>query len=361
LGEFFRGSRENELLEELAWKKGELRGQISQILENDFESISKCSSATDPLELVQVHVNVLHLLFGYDPRSIWKVFPDEKRSVLAWIGGLLTRPETSPLFGEISGHVLEFPQLQQVLFMSYFNNPLSAWEKLRRNSCLAIARFVSHLIQIQPHRDYKIPFKAVHLSLLNAIQLIPHGANSVIPLIRSICKFYMTQNEIKSSKYRSFFGEFRMAIVPLFLIGIDPERDIKLLWAVRCLLVDGGKDKTEFVTTFVQTLFGMMRNDDEGLKQVAWRRFRKWLLRDRAVEKLLRKSEALKAELFELARIGSKNEFVRCQLSLLIDGNAGDAGNVKRMVLKKSAALIEGLKRMGLQATDGGVANDEWQ
>jgi hypothetical protein len=277
------------------------------------------------------------------------MFPERERPILAWLGRLLICTETRPLFGQIAARVFASPEIQQILFLSYFKNPLSAWEQLKRSSFVAIARFMSHIISAQPRQDYKIDCRIVHASLLNAIQLTPYDANSaVIPLIEAVAKFYMSQIELKSPKYRDFFGEFRIAVVPLFLLKVDVERDLKLLNAISCLLVGDGKDRTDFVNSFLRNLFVKMRFESQSLRRMAWKTFRKWILNDSRVEKCLRKSEELKVEFFELARIGAGDSYIRSELGFLIEGNDGDEGNIKKSVLKKSSGLIEGLRKMGL-------------
>jgi hypothetical protein len=132
-------------------------------------------------------------------------------------------------FVRIAIRIRASTEAQVVCVIAYF-------KQSRRPALARISSFVSDLIGL-------LRRSRARLSRMRSVQLLPLNTHNVTA-------FYVSQIKQRGKVFNDAFGDFRTAIMPLFVLRLSSIRSVELLKAVQCLLLSSGPDRSILCRVF---------------------------------------------------------------------------------------------------------------
>jgi hypothetical protein len=294
---------------------------------------------------VGAHCAAVDLLVRFDLALIAHLFFSNRGSFLLWLGRVVISDFRA--FVWIAIRIRASSEAQVICVTAYFKQ-LRRPDHLEHLPTLGrILLFVSDVIGLLPRQPCRFELTAFSAVMLNAVQLLPLDTHNVTQLIAAVSAFYVSQIKQRGKAFKDAFGDFRTAILPLFVLRLSSIQSVELLKAVQCLLFSYGPDRSIFVQSFLWTLFSHMSAIDNNVSGIAWSIFRQWVLTDPAPERCIFKVEELRDAFLTLAKSAEDNEGSCEELAMLREGVVGDA-KAKRSVRARGSGLLVKMKLAGV-------------
>jgi hypothetical protein len=318
---------------------------IKLCIENHGSHFGELFTHATDVDLLAAYCVAVRLLIRWFHQELPAIFATPDPPLFLWLGQLAIRAETYQFFAQIASAItLAANPVKQVFVSLYFRQCSPA----RPSPALArVSDLVSHLLLSQRSHDQKIDRNHVNAALLGTHQLVELDRPRVIRLVSALGQFYLGQVAARGKGYRDSFPGFRVSVLQLFAIIRDSATIVMLLDAVECLLEPHGNDPTDFMERFIGQLLGLMSGHDGDVVATAWRIFRKWLLRDPAVDKCIIENQVLKGALVELAKSVAQHRQARAELVLIFKAEESKG------ILKRKSAVVAMLLPLFKAETEG--------